>query len=114
MPKGEIVFKNRDAYHGELKQGQPHGQGTYKFAQGAQYTGQFQQGHFEGSGHLLDPFTNITIKGNFSQGLPQGHCQLQYPDGCSYEGQMQAGFRHGRGTLTFGPDSKELSYKGRF
>lgn len=27
---------------------------------------------------------------------------------------MQGGYRHGKGILTFGPESKELTYKGRF
>lgn len=42
MPKAQIVFKNGDVYEGQLEKGHPHGQGIYKFKNGAVYNGYFK------------------------------------------------------------------------
>ena len=64
-------------YEGALVTGHMHGQGTYTFADGSVYTGEFRNGDFEGFG----------IK--------------TYADGGRYEGGWQTGNFHGQGTYTW-------------
>jgi hypothetical protein len=72
---GTYRFKNGDEYKGEWNNGQPHGSGTYTFVSKEMYHGQFQNGKFEGQGSMF------------------------YPGGASYSGSWSANKKHGKGTL---------------
>ena len=63
-------------YIGEIKNGEPNGQGTYTFPDGKKYVGEFKDGKEHG-------------KGTYT-----------YPDGVKYEGKWKDGKEHGKGTLT--------------
>lgn len=49
--RGFVLFHSGDCYHGELRGGKPHGQGTYSYAaSGNRYVGQYCDGQRHGRG----------------------------------------------------------------
>lgn len=59
-----------------------------------QYVGGIRNGALEGEGSYS--FANGAIfKGNFQHGKPNGIGTLTYSNGCKYEGQFKDGKRHG-------------------
>ena len=64
-----------DSYVGQLRDGQPHGQGAYLFSDGERYVGDFLHGRHHGQGLLV------------------------LPDGSRYLGEWKDGQRHGYGVL---------------
>lgn len=48
-----LLFKNRDRYVGEVKNGVPHGFGTYYYIGGVTYIGEFENGKRNGQGKLI-------------------------------------------------------------
>lgn len=69
-------------YHGTWNRLGFNGTGSYKFADGTVYDGQFKDGHFHGSGTLSMP-NDITLKGNWTHGVSTS-LDLQFPDGLAY------------------------------
>ena len=50
-----VVDDFNNIYEGEVKNGKPHGKGTYTFANGAKYVGELKDDHFHGQGSLTFP-----------------------------------------------------------
>jgi len=84
---GEVKFPNGEKYVGELKEGQPHGQGTFIWPNGEKYVGQWQNGQRNGQGRFF------------------------WPDGDKYVGQFRNNKKHGQGTLTY---ANGRQYVGEF
>ena len=75
-----LITKTEEKYEGEYnEEGQRHGKGTYTFADGAIYEGDFKDGNYHG-------------KGTYT-----------YASGAIYEGDYKDGKKHGKGVLR-GPD----------
>ncbi len=71
-------------YSGTLKNGSPHGQGTWLHPDGYEYEGEWKEGQWHGQGILT------------------------YPDWSKYEGGFKEGERHGRGSFTAANGNKFL------
>ena len=84
---GEVKFPNGEKYVGELKEGQPHGQGTFIWPNGEKYVGEWQNGQRNGHGRFF------------------------WPDGDKYVGQFRNNKKHGQGTLTY---ANGRQYVGEF
>ena len=69
-------------YVGELKDGKPHGKGTYIWKNGTKYEGEFKNGKRHGQGNET------------------------YSDGVKYEGEWKDGVKHGQGTKTVPNEGK--------
>ena len=75
---------------------------------GGDYSGNFQDGYFSGSGKLTAG-DGTSYTGAWQRGLPDGVGVMEYPEGGVYEGSFVNGMRHGKGTMTY-PD--ERVYRG--
>lgn len=84
---GEVRFPNGERYVGELKDGQPHGRGTFIWPNGEKYVGEWRDGQRNGFGRFF------------------------WPDGDKYVGQFRNNKKHGQGTLTF---ANGRQYVGEF
>jgi len=84
---GEVKFPNGERYIGELKNGQPHGQGTFTWPNGEKYVGEWRDGQRNGYGRFF------------------------WPGGDKYFGQFRNNRKHGQGTLTF---ANGRQYVGEF
>lgn len=106
------------SYEGEFKHGVKHGQGTFTFADGSTYIGEFVDNSISGYGKYEYNSTSenhyfcIVYNGEFSEGEfhGQGRLERTVGDGIKviYEGGFQNGKRHGFGSL----DDQKTLYKG--
>ena len=101
-------------YEGPWKNGTLHGlKGTYKFADGATYTGPFAEGQPHGDeGKALYPSTVEFYEGSWRQGKSEGPGTVKFSTGSSYQGEWKDGRRHGKGTLEF--PKTGVTYSGEF
>lgn len=94
------------------------GDGELKSEEGY-YTGNFENGKFEGKGTLsnisseaadeiyISPLRpnfhddQFTYKGNFINGFPEGNGKIDFDNGDKYEGEFYRGKIDGKGTMTF-------------
>ncbi len=78
----------------------PHGWGTYLFAEGAEYLGQYQMGQREGFGTIRmrsgDNFLGDYV-GKFSKGSPAFYGAFLFPSGTRYVGEIKGRRPHGHG-----------------
>ncbi len=83
-PGSDSVAFEGGTYTGPLKDGQPHGQGSWVHPDGRSYTGEFNEGSIEGYGTYT------------------------FPGGEQYVGYLRNGRAHGEGTMTH-PDGRRVS-----
>ena len=89
---GTYTFASGDKYVGEYRDGNQNGQGTYTFANGDKYVGEYKNG------------------------LRNGHFTVNYENGNKYVGEFRDDKKNGQGTYTFGPNSAwaGAKYVGEF
>jgi len=83
-PESHSIAFEGGTYTGPLKNGQPHGYGSWVHSDGRSYTGEFNEGNIEGYGTYT------------------------FPGGEKYVGYLKNGRAHGEGTMTH-PDGREVS-----
>mmetsp|Transcript_26089 Transcript_26089/g.79302 ORF Transcript_26089/g.79302 Transcript_26089/m.79302 type:complete len:944 (+) Transcript_26089:1-2832(+) len=88
---------HKDSYNGPFDDGQPHGHGICKYADGSVYEGGWVRGLRHGHGTLTLP--NMVYVGGFESGHPAGEGTWSYQDGSKYTGELMGGVREGKGTL---------------
>ncbi|CAK59186.1 unnamed protein product (macronuclear) [Paramecium tetraurelia] len=101
--KGEVTFKNGNKYEGEFHNGMLHGssEGTFTWASGVIYKGEFTYNKIEGQGTYYWP-EGSTYTGTVVNGLRHGQGKFVTADKSAiYEGQWETGLRHGFGKITF-------------
>jgi hypothetical protein len=74
--RGTFTWADGDQYSGEWKDDKKHGQGTYNYANGEQYSGEWKDGNRHGKG------------------------RYKYSSGMIYRGFWKDGIRDGKGTYT--------------
>ena len=74
------------------------GRGTYKYASGAKYVGQFKQGKINGHGVLYFSNGNKYI-GDWVNQYREGDGKLTYVDGSYYKGTFKKSRFHGKGSM---------------
>ena len=87
-------------YVGELKDGEPNGQGTMTWISGNKYVGEWQNGKIHGVG------TKTWISGNkyvgeWKDNKRHGQGVFTYASGKKYVGEFKDGEPNGQGTMTF-------------
>ncbi|HXV09357.1 MAG TPA: hypothetical protein VD839_00995 [Burkholderiales bacterium] len=87
---GQVDFLNGEKYVGEVREGQPNGQGTYTWANGAKYVGQWTNGQRNGRGMYLWPNGEKYI-GEFKNNKKHGQGTLIYANGRKYVGEFKDG-----------------------
>jgi|GEM_PF-5985947 len=85
-------------YSGELKDGQPHGQGVADYKNGNNYEGAFENGLYHGKGTMMFKAESATYTGSYLQGKREGYGEI-YEKGGTYKGEWKDDKRHGRGTV---------------
>ncbi|WP_374758153.1 hypothetical protein [Fibrella aquatilis] len=60
-----VTAPTTNRYAGQFAYDQPHGKGTYYFADGDRFVGTFRSGRRTGPGTLYDADGEVTEKGNY-------------------------------------------------
>tara|TARA_B100001173_G_scaffold110100_1_gene95337 strand:- start:55 stop:864 length:810 start_codon:yes stop_codon:yes gene_type:complete len=92
-------YSNGDKYVGQTKllSGKRHGQGTYYFADGRKYVGEWKKDLRHGQGSLTFP-SGESYVGEWKDNLRNGKGTEIYKDGTKYVGEFKNNKRHGIGT----------------
>jgi hypothetical protein len=95
--QGTYAWADGDQYSGEYKDGKKHGQGTYNHASGAQYSGEWKDDKKHGQG--TDNYANGNqYIGEWKDGKYHGQGTYNYASGSQYSGEWKDGKYHGQGT----------------
>ena len=87
-------------YHGQARNGKPHGRGVVTWTNGGRYEGDFVDGKQHGRG--VKTWTNGNrYEGDFVDGKRTGRGVFTWADGDRYEGDFVDGEQHGRGVSTW-------------
>jgi hypothetical protein len=86
-------------YRGDMRNGRPHGYGSYLDNTALSYDGEWKAGLFHGRGTLKLPSGDEYV-GSFRAGKANGMGRYIDVTGEMYEGPFAAGHRHGHGTTT--------------
>lgn len=91
-PHGRGTYRDRDglSYEGSWKDGLPEGRGNLKLAGGAEFSGSFKAGAAEGEGHFFDVDGEI-FEGTFRHGLREGSGRTVLPNGAAYLSSWEQG-----------------------
>jgi hypothetical protein len=97
---GTYTWANGDKYVGEWKDGKRRGQGTYTWANGNKYIGEFKDNKQHGQG------TSILVNGDkyvgdYKDGKWHGQGTYTWANGNKYVGEYKDGKWHGQGTMTY-------------
>lgn len=106
---GQILFET-GTYVGETDFGYLVGEGTFNFASGTVYTGQWRNNMMNGQGILKVP-SEGTYTGDFLDSEKSGHGKFVWDDGAVYDGEWKYDQMNGQGTYT-SPDG--VRYIGTF
>lgn len=105
---GSIAFVG-GRYQGELRNGRPHGRGTFVADDGSIYRGEFVDGRFHGQGRQEFPDGRV-VEGRWANDRAES-ATLTYRDGRRYAGEIARGLPSGAGTLTLADGTRQI---GRF
>ena len=97
-------------YEGPFKAGKMHGKGTYHYASGQKYVGEFVDNQKQGHGVHTWPNGN-RYEGKFENGKMHGYGVYYYASGQEYVGEFVDGERHGQGIHSW-PNGNR--YEGQF
>jgi len=97
---GKMTFPNGDIFHGQWKDNQMNGEGTYIYkATGDIFTGTFVDGVKVGSGAYQFGADSSVMKGNWVEGsITEG--TWEFKDGSVYKGVFKNGKPYQNGTFT--------------
>lgn len=91
-PHGRGSYRTRDGllYEGLWVDGMPQGAGRLKLASGAEFAGPFRAGAAEGAGHFFDVDGEV-FEGTFRRGLREGGGRTVLPNGAAYLSEWAGG-----------------------
>ncbi len=89
-PAEQTISFQGGTYTGPLKDGQPHGYGTWNHPDGRRYEGDFADGSIEGYGTMTFP-GGERYTGFFKNGLAHGEGTMIHPDGRQVSGEWVEG-----------------------
>lgn len=87
---GEVRFPNGEKYVGDMKDGQPHGQGMLLWPNGERYVGGWRDGRRNGRGTFTWP-DGTKYVGEFRNDKKHGHGTQTFPNGRIYVGEYKDG-----------------------
>jgi len=95
-----LSWESGDRYEGGWKEDNPHGRGTYWYADGNSYDGQWAWGSKEGKG-TFSWTSGEKYDGEWADDIMHGQGTYTFADGSTYTGSYSHGMRHGRGTWKY-------------
>ena len=107
---GTYTWANGEKYIGEFRNSVPDGQGTYTYPNGEKYIGEFRNGKKEGQG----TFTWVDGKkyvGEWKNDVREGQGTYTWANGKKYVGEYRNNVPDGQGTFTWADGAK---YVGEF
>lgn len=105
---GTYYYANGTVFKGEFKEGRPHGSGVFTHADGSTTSGQYAEGELlDGHVDRVYPSGNH-YTGDWRDDEPDGEGQMMYALGGSYQGGWKHGKQEGAGTITY-PNGKQLA-----
>ena len=108
--QGTYTWANGDTYQGEWKNGKMDGQGTHTDADGANYQGEWKNDLKEGQGTYTWA-NGDTYQGQYKNGLQDGQGTYTFANGDTYHGDWKKDLQDGQGTTTFANGDK---YQGEY
>ena len=107
---GTYTYHNGDQYVGEWKDDKLHGQGTYTYGSGSEWSGDKYVGGFkEGKQHGQGTYTfaeGDKYVGEWKDDKQHGQGTYTYDNGDQYVGEWKDGKSNGQGTYTYGSGSE--------
>merc|ERR1711914_17580 len=102
---GSVDFEGEEYYFGQYdgernEADERHGEGTYKFKNGARYVGVYSENKKDGKGTFYYPDGSI-YEGQWTDDRKHGQGTYTYPNGDTYEGNWTHDLRNGTGTYTY-------------
>ena len=97
--QGTYTYANGSKYVGEYKDGEKHGQGTKTLADGSKYVGEWRGNKMYGQGTVIFYNGNKYV-GEMKDDLSHGEGTFTFANGGNYVGEFKDGKMHGQGTLT--------------
>ncbi len=107
---GKYRWANGAEYAGSFENGAYEGIGTYTFPNGAKYVGVWANNKKSGKGVYSWP-DGRSYDGQWANDLKEGYGVFKWPDGTMYKGDFKANQRHGYGTYSW-PNG--ASYEGEW
>jgi hypothetical protein len=98
--QGTYTFANGNKYVGEWKDNKKHGQGTLTFAGGEKYVGEFKYDKYYGQGTYTWANGNKYV-GEFKDSKYYGQGTYTFANGNKYVGEFKDNQKNGQGTLTY-------------
>lgn len=86
------------------------GEGVAYYESGNSYSGQFEDGHLQGTG-IYTWKDGVTYTGEFVKNKIVGSGEYQWIDGSNYNGQVTDGIRNGLGVFSHGKQTLEGSWR---
>ena len=108
--QGQYVYADGDVYEGEWLNGKRHGQGNHIGIAGQTYSGEWRCGRAQGTG-IMRHADGETYEGQIADGMKQGKGKAMHPNGEIYDGEWLAGHAHGKGQKKYADGA---SYDGEF
>jgi len=96
---GTYTYANGDKYVGEWKNGMHEGKGTMKWVDGFKYEGDFENGLRHGKGVFTSPSGDKYV-GEYRFNMKNGFGSYFYNNGAYYEGEWKDNMQNGQGKLT--------------
>jgi len=93
---GTYTFADGTKYVGEFNDGKENGQGTYTFANGNKYVGEFKDGYINGQG-TKTWVGGDKYMGEWKDDMPNGQGTYTWADGNKYVGELKDGNYNGQG-----------------
>ena len=107
---GTYIWADGDKYVGEFKNGKKDGQGTYTWTNGNKYVGKFKDDKLNGQGTYTFLNGNKYV-GAFKNDQRNGQGTYTFASGDKYVGKFKHDKFSGQGTYTYGANTKWAGYK---
>jgi len=104
---GTFTFASGNKYVGEFKNGKRHGQGTFTYAggDGEKYVGEFKNDKYNGQGTYTYADGDKYV-GEWKDDKIHGQGTFTFASGNKYVGEFKNGKKHGQGTFTYASGDK--------
>jgi len=107
--QGTYIWASGDKYVGQYKDGKTNGQGTFTFSNGIKYVGQWKDGKRNGQGTSTYPNGDKYV-GHYKDDKRNGQGTYTFANGHKYVGQHKDGKTNGQGTFTYPNGNKYVGH----